>query len=75
MIVRPYGIVQSGSLQLGLEILLHGNQITEVRPHTGIPENFVVSPAFVNAHSHLEYRGMQGKLKSEEYWSWIREIT
>jgi len=29
----------------------------------------------VNAHSHLEYRGLQGKLSEAEYWPWIRAIT
>lgn len=75
MILRPYGIVIAGRLEVGLELLLNEGAVTEIRPHTGIPENFVVSPAFVNAHSHLEYRGMQGKLQSTEYWPWIREIT
>lgn len=50
-------------------------QIVEVRPHTGIPELYVVSPAFVNAHSHLEYRGLQGAIEEREFWPWIREIT
>lgn len=75
MILRPYGIVIEGKLELGLELLVQDGTIQQVRPHTGIPENFVVSPAFVNAHSHMEYRGMQGKLQSTEYWPWIREIT
>lgn len=74
-VLRPYGILVNGSLELGVELLLEGGVIQELRPHTGIPEDFVVSPAFVNAHSHMEYRGMQGKIQETEYWPWIREIT
>lgn len=54
---------------------MDGPLITEVRPHTGIPEPFVVSPAFVNAHSHLEYRGFLGRIVAPDYWGFIREIT
>lgn len=75
MIVRPYGIILDGVLEFGWELIIEGGVIREVRPHTGIPENYVVSPAFVNAHSHLEYRGMQGKMQATNYWDWIREIT
>lgn len=64
-----------GVLELGLELLLDEGRIVEVRPHTGIPENYIVSPAFVNAHSHLEYRGLQDRMTATEYWPWIREIT
>ena len=75
MILRPYGVVIDGQLQKGLEILVREDVIVDVRPHTGNPEPYGVSPAFVNAHSHLEYHGMLGKLKSEEYWSWIQELV
>ncbi len=75
MIVRPYGLVIDGELELGLEVLLDKGQIKEIRPHTGIPENFVVSAAFVNAHSHLEYRGMMGKVQATSYWPWIQEMV
>lgn len=75
MILRPYGVVLDGRLELGLELVLHDGKILEVRPHTGIPEDFIVSPAFVNAHSHLEYRGLMGAISEDSYWPWIREIT
>jgi 5-methylthioadenosine/S-adenosylhomocysteine deaminase len=35
----------------------------------------VLSPAFVNAHSHLEYRYLQGALPALPYWPWIRALT
>lgn len=75
MILRPSGIVIGGKLELGLELVMDGPHIAEVRPHTGKPENFVLSPAFVNAHSHLEYRGLIDAVDGDDYWTWIREIT
>jgi cytosine/adenosine deaminase-related metal-dependent hydrolase len=75
MILRPYGLVIDGRLEKGLEVLVREDTIVEVRTHTGNPEPYVVSPAFVNAHSHLEYHGMLGKLKSEEYWAWLSELV
>lgn len=75
MTIRPYGIVINGKLELGLEAIFDGATLSETRPHTGIPDPFVLSPAFVNAHSHLEYRGLQGKLRSTDFFEWIREIT
>jgi aminodeoxyfutalosine deaminase len=36
----------------------------------------VLSPAFVNAHSHLEYRAFLGSFEEHrEYWPWIRALT
>jgi len=75
VLLRPYGVVIAGKLELGLELVLENSTITEVRPHTGIPEDYVISAAFVNAHSHLEYRGLLGKLNEPDYFSWIRRIT
>lgn len=74
MIVRPHGIVIEGELRLGLELVVDGKE-SHIQPHTGIPEPFILSPAFVNAHSHLEYRGLQGKISETAYWPWIRAIT
>lgn len=39
------------------------------------PDPMWLSPAFVNAHSHLEYRGWQGHLEGLDYWDWLRELT
>jgi len=75
VILRPYGIVIDGVLELGLELLIENGVIQEIRPHTGIPELFIVSPCFINAHSHLEYRGLMDKIDEPEYSGWIREIT
>ena len=82
--IRPNGIVVGGHLQLGLEALIVPTKrrgrivywkILEVRPHTGIPNPYLVAPAFVNAHSHLEYRGMLDKISHPNYFEWIWELT
>ena len=76
MILRPSGVILGdGRLELGLEVVLEGDRIAEIRPHTGIPDRYVLSTAFVNAHSHLEYRGLMGAISASDYWPWIREIT
>ena len=78
MLLRPYGVMISGELQLGLEVELEGNKIISVRPHTGVPEPYILSTAFVNAHSHLEYRGMLDQIPEEkypEYWEWIMRLV
>lgn len=75
MTVRPYGIVVEGRLELGLEAVVEAGRIVEIRPHTGVPERYVLSPGFVNAHSHLEYRGLQETIQDREYWPWIRRLT
>ncbi len=74
-LIRPYGIVVDGGLELGHEFVVENGRVVEVRPHSGIPEPYVVSVPFVNAHSHLEYRGLLGAIEETEFWPWIREIT
>jgi len=75
VILRPYGVVVAGELQLGLEVVIEEGVVQEVRPHTGMPEDYVLSPAFVNAHSHLEYRGLQDRIPSLSFWQWIGELV
>lgn len=74
-LLRPYGLVLDGELRLGLEVRREVRRIVEIRPHTGIPDGYVLSVPFVNAHSHLEYRGFLGRLDGLDYWDWIRELT
>ncbi|MBV6459622.1 MAG: 5'-deoxyadenosine deaminase [Fimbriimonadaceae bacterium] len=75
MILRPRAVVLDGRLETGYEVEVEGNQVVKIRAGSGKPDDYVLSPAFVNAHSHLEYRGMLGRLHSMEYWPWIRELT
>ncbi|MCH7944936.1 MAG: hypothetical protein IIC73_02825, partial [Armatimonadetes bacterium] len=74
--LRPYGLVADGRLELGLEVVLdEGGAVSELRPHTGVPEQYVLSAAFVNAHSHFEYRGLEGAVQESGYFAWIRSLT
>jgi len=75
LILRPKAVILDGRLETGYEIEVEGDMIVKIRAGSGKPDDYVLSPGFVNAHSHLEYRGMQGKLPSMEYWPWIRELT
>lgn len=52
-----------------------GGRVVGLRPLAGPAESYVLSAGFVNAHSHLEYRGLQGRIDATGYWAWIREVT
>lgn len=73
--LRPYGVVINGVLESGLELAVVDGVIQDIRSSTGPFDPYVLSPAFVNAHSHLEYRGMQGQIPHPEYYEWIYELT
>lgn len=75
MLLRPQGIMIDGHLEWGLEVFIVDGEIVELRPHTGIPDAYILSPAFVNAHSHFEYRGLQGQIPAGDYWTWLRTLT
>lgn len=75
MILRPYAVVLAGELASGLEVLVEEGRVAEVRGATGPSDDYVLSPAFVNAHSHLEYRGLIGGVEIGGYWEFIRSIT
>lgn len=74
-VARPYGIVIGGELHLGLEPVFEGSVLARFRPHTGVPEPFVLSVPFVNAHSHFEYRGLMGRVGERDFFRWIRKLT
>lgn len=76
MTLRPEAVWVDGRWERGLEIDREGGRITEIRASSKAPEPYWLSPAFVNAHSHLEYRHMQGEFDDQVgYWDWIRAIT
>lgn len=75
MVLKPYACVINGEVVWGQEIELHNGKITDIRPQTGMPDDYILSPAFVNAHSHLEYRGMLDQIESHDFFGFIREIT
>jgi 5-methylthioadenosine/S-adenosylhomocysteine deaminase len=65
-----------GRLESGLEVEIDAvGEVQEVRALHGDSDDFVLSPAFVNAHSHLEYRGLQGQITARGYFDWIQAIT
>lgn len=84
--LRPYGVVLDGELRIGLEVVRVGRRIDCLRPHTGLPEPWVLSVPFVNAHSHFEYRGLLDRLAVPDpardadepghtFASWIGALT
>ncbi len=73
--LHPFGLIINGVLERGLEIAVVDGIIQEIRSSNHKPEPFVLSPAFVNAHSHLEYRGMLDQIEHPEYYEWIYELT
>jgi 5-methylthioadenosine/S-adenosylhomocysteine deaminase len=73
--IRPEGIIINGVLERGLKIALVDGVIQEIRASNHKSEPFIISPAFVNAHSHLEYRGMLDKIPHPEYYDWIYELS
>lgn len=75
MILRPALVWYRRELRNGLEIELdHEGRILRVGRHMGLPDLYMLSPAFVNVHSHLEYRGMIDMAKSSNYSDWIQEL-
>lgn len=78
-IIRPDAVVlPDGSIGHGLEVCIESGVIAEIRPYSSAARSesgMLLSPAFVNAHSHLEYYDLLGKMPHQDYWPWIREIT
>lgn len=62
-------------LHLGLEVEVENGQVQRIGPHSGMPEPYILSAAFVNAHSHLEYRSLMGRVGGCGFFEWIRNIT
>ena len=78
MIVRPDAVVLPNGIQTGLEVCFSEGKIAEIRPWTSGHRDevgYVLSPKFVNAHSHFEYYDLIGAIEGSGYWDWIRELT
>ncbi len=79
MIIRPDAVVlPGGKMQSGLEICIEDSRIAEIRPWRSAERNeigLLLTPAFVNAHSHFEYYDLMGRIPDLDYWRWIRELT
>ena len=72
---HPFAIWIDGRWEQGLEVEFTEGRMVGHRATSKAPDPIWLSPAFVNAHSHLEYRGWQGQLGGLEYWDWLRELT
>ena len=78
MILRPDAVVLPHGLETGVEVCYHDGAIAEIRPWTSElreESGYVLSPKFVNAHSHFEYYDLIGAIEGSCYWDWIRELT
>ncbi|MEO7454568.1 MAG: amidohydrolase family protein [Fimbriimonadales bacterium] len=78
MILRPDAVVLPEGIQTGLEVCFEDGVIAEIRPwSTSVREEagYVLSPRFVNAHSHFEYYDLIGAIEGAGYWQWITELT
>ncbi len=75
MILRPSGVLIDGEIRLGLEIEVEDGVIQRVSFSRGLPDGTLIAPAFVNAHSHLEYRCFQDRIVEADYFSWIKRLT
>ncbi|MBL1150480.1 MAG: hypothetical protein D8M53_09795 [Armatimonadetes bacterium] len=79
MIIRPDAVLlDSGEIVPGVEVCILEGTIDRIRPWTKAAreENgLLLSCAFVNAHSHLEYYDLIGQVEADDYWAWIQEIV
>lgn len=78
MILRPDALVLANGLHTGIEVCYSEGVIAELRPWSSeVREEagYVLSPKFVNAHSHFEYYDLIGAIEGSGYWQWIAELT
>lgn len=74
-ILRPAFAFINGRFESGLEFEFAEGRLVDIRASSHPAGAFLLSPAFVNAHSHTEYRAMQGQISEPDYWGWIRKLT
>lgn len=77
-------VLPGGEVRTGLEVSIEKGLIAEIRPWSKAAREeagLLLSPAFVNAHSHLEYADLEGAIPAaangdeSPYWTWIRSLT
>ncbi|MFN7172256.1 MAG: amidohydrolase family protein [Fimbriimonadaceae bacterium] len=73
--LRPAFAFINGRFESGLEFEFAEGRLVDIRANSHPAGAFLLSPAFVNAHSHTEYRAMQGQISEPDYWGWIRKLT
>jgi cytosine/adenosine deaminase-related metal-dependent hydrolase len=77
--LRPDALIlPDGTLERGLEVCLENGVISEIRKWTSPyreERDLWLSPAFVNAHSHLEYYDLMHRVPLGDYWGFLEAIT
>ncbi len=73
--LRPEGLLFEGQLQRGLEVVVQGDRISEIRAARGEPDCSGILPGFVNAHSHAFQRALRGHVQHaapgmDDFWTW-----
>ena len=76
LVLRPEWMLVEDQLREGLELVVHGGRISELRA-ASLPPNLpgrLLMPGFVNAHSHAFQRGIRGWVQcakgQDNFWSW-----
>lgn len=73
--IHPAAIWLNGEFRSGLDaVISESGHLMETLPQTERAEPFLVSPAFINAHSHSEYRSLDGRIGAIDYPSFISAI-
>lgn len=76
MILRPQGVLLPHGVESGLEVeVSEKGEVLALRATTKPADCGLLLPAFVNAHSHLEYASLEGKIPEREYWPWITHLV
>lgn len=75
MWLYPKFIIQNGKLLAGFKVRVEENQITQIEPTNKNPDPYILSAAFVNAHSHLEYWGLQNQVEEKDFWPWLSKLV
>lgn len=61
--------------EFGLSARVENGRVVATDSCSVEPDDVWLSPAFVNAHSHLEYRPHLRDFDQVDYWPWIRNLA
>jgi cytosine/adenosine deaminase-related metal-dependent hydrolase len=71
----PRGVWVGDHFEFGLSAQIENGRVVSTSSSSAQPEDVWLSPAFVNAHSHLEYRPHLRDFDQVDYWPWIRNLA
>ncbi len=71
----PRGVWVGDRFEYGLSAEVENGRVVSTSSSSAQPEDVWLSPAFVNAHSHLEYRPHLRDFDQVDYWPWIRNLA